>query len=55
MKKKGDSYALYIYKVLKTVHPDVGVSRKAMSILNSFVLDVYDRISKEAGVLVRWT
>ncbi len=53
-KKKGESYALYIYKVLKNVHPDVGVSRKAMSILNSFVIDVYDRITKEASNLVKW-
>jgi histone H2B len=40
--------------VLKNVHPDVGVSRKAMSILNSFVIDVYDRITKEASNLVKW-
>lgn len=53
-KRKPETYALYIYKVLKQVHPEVGVSRKAMNILNSFVNDFYDRITKEASSLVRW-
>ena len=34
-KRRKESYA--IYKVLKQVHPDTGVSSKAMSIMNSFV------------------
>ena len=34
--KRKESYAIYIYKVLKQVHPDTGVSSKAMSIMNSF-------------------
>jgi histone H2B len=38
-KKRVESYATYIYKVLKQVHPDTGISTKAMSILNSFVSD----------------
>ncbi len=29
-----ESYAIYIYKVLKQVHPDTGISSKAMSIMN---------------------
>merc|ERR1712012_1490843 len=39
-KKRKESYAIYIYKVLKQVHPDTGVSSKAMSIMNSFVKSV---------------
>merc|ERR1712083_165584 len=35
-KKRKESYGIYIYKVLKQVHPDTGVSSKAMSIMNSF-------------------
>ena len=31
---EGDPHAIYIYKVLKQVHPDTGVSFKAMSITN---------------------
>merc|ERR1712083_36563 len=36
------------YKVLKQVHPDTGVSSKAMSIMNSFVNDIFERIAAEA-------
>ena len=53
-KKKGkrkESYAIYIYKVLKQVHPDTGVSSKAMSIMNSFVNDIFERIAGEASRL----
>ena len=35
--RRRESYAIYIYKVLRQVHPDTGVSSKAMSIMNSFV------------------
>lgn len=38
-KRRVESYSSYIYKVLKQVHPDTGISNKAMSILNSFVSD----------------
>ena len=50
-KKRKESYAIYIYKVLKQVHPDTGVSSKAMSIMNSFVNDIFERIAGEAGRL----
>merc|ERR1712034_158453 len=56
-KKKGkrkESYAIYIYKVLKQVHPDTGVSSKAMSIMNSFVNDLFERIAAEASRLAHY-
>ena len=57
--KRKESYAIYIYEVcvenclcpelfaqvLKQVHPDTGVSSKAMSIMNSFVNDLFERIA----------
>ena len=46
-----ESYGTYIYKVLKQVHPDVGVSTKAMKIMNSFVNDAFERIAGEASKL----
>ena len=49
--KRKESYAIYIYKVLKQVHPDTGVSSKAMSIMNSFVNDLFERIAGEASKL----
>ncbi|KAL3858058.1 hypothetical protein ACJMK2_012677 [Sinanodonta woodiana] len=50
-KRRRESYGIYIYKVLKQVHPDTGISSKAMSIMNSFVNDVFERISAEASRL----
>ena len=41
-KKAVESYKIYIYKVLKQVHPDTGISSKAMSILNSFIADIFE-------------
>ncbi|XP_065082552.1 histone H2B-like [Ochlerotatus camptorhynchus] len=46
--RRKESYAIYIYKVLKQVHPDTGVSSKAMSIMNSFVNDIFERIAAES-------
>ena len=53
-KKRTESYSSYIYKVLKQVHPDTGISSKAMSIMNSFVNDAFERIAVEAGKLVKY-
>jgi len=53
-KKRTETYSSYIYKVLKQVHPDTGISSKAMSIMNSFINDAFERIATEAGKLVRY-
>ena len=53
-KKRKESYAIYIYKVLKQVHSDTGVSSKAMSIMNSFVNDIFERIAAEASRLANY-
>ena len=50
-KKRTESYSSYIYKVLKQVHPDTGISKKGMSIMNSFINDIFERIASEAGKL----
>ena len=54
-KKRGrcrkKSYSIYIYKVLKQIHPDTGISSKAMSVMNSFVTDIFERIAGEASRL----
>jgi histone H2B len=39
--------------VLKQVHPDRGISNKAMSILNSFCNDIFERFAMEAGDLAK--
>ena len=43
----------YIYRVLKQVHPDVGISTKAMSIMNSFVNDLFEKVASEASRLTK--
>lgn len=60
-----DSYARFIRKVLKQVHPDMirtkkgasaylALSKKAMSIMNSLVNDLFERIAMEAAKLVKY-
>ena len=53
-KKRVESYSSYIYKVLKQVHPDTGISKRGMSIMNSFINDIFERIAGEAGKLSRY-
>ena len=55
-RKRGrkESYSIYIYKVLKQVHPDTGISSKAMSIMNSFVQDIFERVATEASRLTHY-
>jgi histone H2B len=50
-KKATESYKIYIYKVLKQVHPDTGISSKAMSIMNSFINDIFEKLAGEASKL----
>ena len=52
---KSETYKVYLYKVLKQVHPDTGVSSKAMSILNSMMNDMFDKIATEAAKLSRYS
>lgn len=53
-KSRKESYSIYVYKVLKQVHPDTGISSKAMSIMNSFVNDIFERIATEASRLAHY-
>merc|ERR1712099_18030 len=60
-KSKAETYKIYIYKVLKQINKenkeknpkgeDLGISSKAMSIMNSFVTDMFDRLATEASRL----
>ncbi|GMM27405.1 histone H2B [Martiniozyma asiatica (nom. inval.)] len=53
-KTRKETYSSYIYKVLKQTHPDTGISQKAMSIMNSFVNDIFERIATEASKLAAY-
>ena len=54
-KKRTETFSSYVYKVLKQVHPDTGISKRAMSIMNSFINDLFERIAGESGRLVRYS
>ena len=53
-KRRHETYSVYIYKVLKQVHQDTGISKKSMAIMNSFINDIFERIALEASKLVRY-
>ncbi len=53
-KNRAETYSVYIYRVLKQVHPETGISKRSMSIMNSFINDVFEKISLEAAKLVRY-
>lgn len=53
-RRRTETFNLYIYKVLKQVHPDTGISKKAMNIMNSFINDIFGKIALESSKLVRY-
>ncbi|XP_039854286.1 histone H2B.2-like isoform X3 [Panicum virgatum] len=53
-KKSVETYKIYIFKVLKQVHPDIGISSNAMSIMNSFINDIFEKLAGEAAKLARY-
>ena len=52
--RRHETFSVYIYKVLKQVHQDTGISKKSMAIMNSFINDIFERISLESSKLVRY-
>ncbi|KAE8735951.1 Histone H2B.3 [Hibiscus syriacus] len=54
IKKSTETYKIYIFKVLKQVHPDIGISSKAMGIMNSFINDIFEKLAQEASRLARY-
>ncbi|XP_010505335.1 PREDICTED: histone H2B.4-like [Camelina sativa] len=53
-KKSVETYKIYIFKVLKQVHPDIGISGKAMGIMNSFINDIFEKLAQESSKLARY-
>ncbi|KAL0150830.1 hypothetical protein M9458_053866, partial [Cirrhinus mrigala] len=46
-RSRKESYAMY-------VHPDIGISSKAIGIMNSFVNDIFERIAGESSRLAHY-
>ena len=52
-RKRTETFSKYIFKVLKQVHKDMGISKSSMNVMNSFIRDLFEQISLEASKLVR--
>ncbi|GLJ06826.1 hypothetical protein SUGI_0049390 [Cryptomeria japonica] len=53
-KRNADSYKIYLYKVLKQVHPEAGISSRAMGVMNSFMNDIFERLANESAKLSQY-
>ena len=52
-KKKGsrETYKIYVFKVLKQVHPGMGITAKTMTIIDNMMNDMFERLAGEASNL----
>jgi len=48
-------YKRYVWRVLKQVHPDLGVSGHAMQVLGMMMVDMFERLADEAARLPKAT
>jgi histone H2B len=48
-RKRVETYNTHIYKTLKKTQQKMSISYKAMSIMNSFMKDMFERIVTEAA------
>ena len=54
-RKNKRTWNVYVYRTLKQIHKDIGMSSKGMRVMNSFVQDIFERIAVEAASLTRIT
>ncbi|XVF19827.1 hypothetical protein REPUB_Repub11eG0144100 [Reevesia pubescens] len=50
-----ETYKTFVFRVLKQVHPGMTISSKAMSVINSLMNDMFERIANEATNLSKYT
>ncbi|KAI4382292.1 hypothetical protein MLD38_008273 [Melastoma candidum] len=50
-----EQYKRYVYRVLKQVHPELGISSAAMEVVNAYMNDMFERLADEAAKLSRYT
>ena len=53
-RRRTETFSVYIYRVLKQVHPETGISKRSMHIMNSFINDIFEKIALEASKLIRY-
>ncbi|KAJ6811331.1 histone H2B.5 [Iris pallida] len=49
------NYKRYVYRVLKQVHPELGVSSMAMAVVDAMMRDMFERIAEEAARLSKYS
>ncbi|KAL5580152.1 hypothetical protein UlMin_012594 [Ulmus minor] len=56
-RKRGgkEEYKRYVFMVLKQVHPGMGISSKAMTVVNNMMNDMFERLVGEAAKLTMYT
>ena len=52
--KRVETFSVYIYRVLKQVHPETGISKRSMSIMNSFIGDIFEKLASESAKLIKY-
>ena len=52
-KRKSPDFNIFIFKVLRQVHPNGRITVKGMGIMNSFVNDLFERLASEARRLAK--
>ncbi|XP_041043356.1 late histone H2B.L4-like [Carcharodon carcharias] len=53
-KSRKQSLSTYVYRVLTEVHPSTRILTKATSVINSFTVDIFERIASEASHLIHY-
>ena len=51
MFRQEDNLKVYIFRVLREVHKEIGISKSAMTTLNSIILEVYRNLASSAREL----
>lgn len=48
-----ESFKIYIHKVLKQISPTLGISSKAMAVMDNMMSDMFEGLASEAALLMR--
>lgn len=51
--KRDLKFDTFIHRVLKQVHPNIGITKQGMNVMNDLVCNAFFQISEEAGKLVK--
>lgn len=51
-KRRKETYSRFLYAVLKQIHPDKGISSRAMAVLNDMILHLFGEVAGAAKTLM---